>query len=307
MPRSNRGLIIAAIFGLAVISFGAGATLTSFQQGQPTSYSGSEEAGARERYARAAAAFEKTKSPTDFAAFPSLSLDKCYLAPDHDAADLCAQWRAALAAEKAASAAWWAVCWTIIGAILSGFGLGALLITLGQTERSIKQSNEAIRLENRAWMGSGNPEILKLINPETKAVLGASVSFPFENVGSTPALKVAALLQVQSADAASNLSDTDLGGHVVRDTDTSSLSPRGSVSAGPVMIPAAQCVRICEGKERLLFRAYVTYRDIFGTEVRISETTVVFSGGGDKRIFLNPDDNTAFFSIKSVTNHQSAT
>jgi len=66
--------------------------------------------------------------------------DACYKAKDHNAADLCAQWRAAVAAEEAAKAAKRAVTWTIVGTFLSGLALGALLWTLHQTEKALDQA-----------------------------------------------------------------------------------------------------------------------------------------------------------------------
>ena len=43
------------------------------------------------------------KTP-DYSAYPDKEAESCYTAKDHDSADLCAQWRAAIAAEKAAKA-----------------------------------------------------------------------------------------------------------------------------------------------------------------------------------------------------------
>ncbi len=80
--------------------------------------------------------------PPPFRPHPNLNEDTCYYAKDHDAADLCAQWRAANAAEKAARETQRATTWSIVGTILSGLALGALLWTLRQTERALTHARQ---------------------------------------------------------------------------------------------------------------------------------------------------------------------
>lgn len=46
-------------------------------------------------------------SPEEYAPCPDVNAESCYKAKNHDSADLCAQWRAAVAAEKATDAAKW--------------------------------------------------------------------------------------------------------------------------------------------------------------------------------------------------------
>lgn len=90
-------------------------------------------------------------SPTQFIAHRNMADENCYYDLDHDAADLCAQWRAAIAAEKSSASAAEAMNWTIFGSVLSGLGLIALLATLAQTQRSlgeVRRSNLINMREN---------------------------------------------------------------------------------------------------------------------------------------------------------------
>lgn len=62
----------------------------------------------------------------------------CYQAKNHDAADLCAQWRASVAAEKAAHEARRATSWSIVATLLSFIGLCAIIFSLRQTNRALR-------------------------------------------------------------------------------------------------------------------------------------------------------------------------
>jgi hypothetical protein len=92
---------------------------------------------------------------SEYAPYPHPDSHKCYQSKNHDSADLCAQWRAAVAAEEAAYSAWWG---NIVGggaALLTLISLGFIFYALRQTERSLKQTreaNEIARLSNRPWV-----------------------------------------------------------------------------------------------------------------------------------------------------------
>ena len=63
----------------------------------------------------------ETEQPASkpYAPYPGYNPDPCYQAKDHDTADLCAQWRAAIAAEKAAKEAGRSTDWSIFATFLS--------------------------------------------------------------------------------------------------------------------------------------------------------------------------------------------
>ena len=87
-----------------------------------------------------------TSTLNTFATYGDLEKSACYSAKNHDTADLCAQWRAALAAEKAASAARDAVTWTIISTLLNSIGLGALIVTIAQGRKALKRARQANKI-----------------------------------------------------------------------------------------------------------------------------------------------------------------
>lgn len=151
MPKTDRSLIIPGIIGLASICFGAGLTLGGDWTNRPYEQTGKPYASASRYTAKSVDA--------GFAAYPQSESNKCYGVSDHDVADLCAQWRAAIAAERAANSASWANWLAIIGAIASVVGLIALLRSLKQTEHALEAAGEANKIavqdaenQTRAWL-----------------------------------------------------------------------------------------------------------------------------------------------------------
>ena len=78
--------------------------------------------------------------------YPERYSDACYDAQDHEAADLCAQWRAAIAAEKAAREARIATIAAIIGTVLSLATVIGLIITICQTSGALGEARRGNRL-----------------------------------------------------------------------------------------------------------------------------------------------------------------
>lgn len=56
--------------------------------------------------------------------------DACYETENYNSADLCAQWRSAIAAENATKEASRATNWAIIATVLSAIGVGGLIYTV---------------------------------------------------------------------------------------------------------------------------------------------------------------------------------
>lgn len=71
--------------------------------------------------------------------YPDYKADPCYHSKNHNTADLCAQWRAALAAERAA---WWAGA----GALLSFITVAGLIVTIWQTHGALHEARRGNRL-----------------------------------------------------------------------------------------------------------------------------------------------------------------
>jgi len=153
------------------------------QQRQQQAY-----AAAQKRYTRALAG-NLADRQSNYSAYPDKNADPCYYAENHDSADLCAQWRAAIAAEGSArwtEASFWI---GLAGTMFSGIGLTALLISLRQTERSLGEARQANILAKdtaekqlrayvfleKAWLE---------ITPEE-----VTAKIFIKNFGQTPALK----------------------------------------------------------------------------------------------------------------------
>ena len=78
----------------------------------------------------------------DYSAYPDKYAEACYSAQDHDAADLCAQWRAAIAAEKSSDSAWWG---NIVGAVSATISLISIILVV----IALRQTNKSLRLAQR--------------------------------------------------------------------------------------------------------------------------------------------------------------
>lgn len=97
----------------------------------------------------------ETEQPASkpYAPYPGYNPDPCYQAKDHDTADLCAQWRAAIAAEKAAKEAGRSTDWSIFATFLSAMSLVSVAYALKLTIDANLIAKETARLQLRAYVG----------------------------------------------------------------------------------------------------------------------------------------------------------
>jgi hypothetical protein len=119
-----------------------------------------------------------------YAPYGPLSEDPCYRSKSHDTADLCAQWRAAFAAEKTAHEARRATDWAIAASAISALALAGLFLSLRQTNKALELARESNYTELRAYL---YPGIFK-IKPVTGSKWRAHVMLI--NGGHTPAKDV---------------------------------------------------------------------------------------------------------------------
>jgi hypothetical protein len=141
MPRSNRGFVLAIGFGLvAFLSLFLGAYCYAIL------IDGREQQASEQTQHDSRADPRDSSTATTFSAYPDLKKGACYEANNHDTADLCAQWRAAFAAEESARAAQQSLWLNVVGMGLSAFGLGALLITIGQGRTALRRARKANRI-----------------------------------------------------------------------------------------------------------------------------------------------------------------
>jgi len=123
MSGGNRGIIAAAIFGLASTCFGLGAFVALEGSYQPSSYPKYRERAPDQGDGTNKAVADKAiQSPEE--------KQPCTEPYGRDESDLCAQWQAADAAKKAADWAWWQM-------IFSGLGVLGIGVTLWFNKRAI--------------------------------------------------------------------------------------------------------------------------------------------------------------------------
>ena len=145
MPRGYRYVIVAAFGWLA---------LCGTQQPAKHGYSS---AGAAKSKPAAPAISTPMPSPAasptaKFSAYPGYNPDPCYKAEDKDAADLCAQWRSAIAGEKAAHEARRATTWSIVATLLNVLGLMAVGAALYLTVQSNRIARDTAKRQLRAYL-----------------------------------------------------------------------------------------------------------------------------------------------------------
>ena len=100
--------------------------------------------------AKAAEHAVPTPPELPYKAYPNRNADACYGSKDHDAADLCAQWRAALATEKAAHEARRATTWAITATVLSLATVVGLIVTIWQTFGALGEARRGNLIAQRA-------------------------------------------------------------------------------------------------------------------------------------------------------------
>ena len=145
--------------------------------------------GNRTQQATPATQLTSTPTPTvsvepspKFTPYPGYNPDPCYEAKDHDAADLCAQWRAAVAAEKTAHEARRATVWAIVATILSGLSFFAVALALIQTVRFNRSARRIGEAQVRCYLSAKE---VKLRFDDTGQPM---ISLIVANSGQSPAL-----------------------------------------------------------------------------------------------------------------------
>lgn len=123
----------------------------------------------------------------------------CLEASRLEESDLCAQWRAATAGERAARAAQWGNLLSFLGALASAGGLLALVVTIQQGRSALRRARKANRIARKTAEHELRAYIAVTLG-EMRDVADRSQPKCFvnvKNVGATPALKVS--IQIDSA------------------------------------------------------------------------------------------------------------
>ncbi|MBM6577860.1 hypothetical protein KCP91_15860 [Microvirga sp. SRT01] len=191
----------------------------------------------------------------------------------HDEADLCAQWRAAIAAERGAWAGEWSMRLTIVGSLLSGLGLIALVETLRQGRKALERARQAnyiadnaSRIGLRAYLAF-NIEVLKVDLDGPKPTI--DLKFLIRNTGQTPAkgFKVSRRLKIGDPFEAETF---------FRTKTWKPTQSRGLLGAGQEAvrekrygISIGEARKIREGKRHIYFFGEAEYEDVFGNEQKL--------------------------------------
>ena len=139
----------------------------------------------------AAAQVGPPAAPTlNYAPHPNVKADNCYQAKDHDAADLCAQWRAALAAEKSANFTWWGNLIGGAAALFSAASVILVIFALRQTEKSLKAARDANSIARE--IGEAQTRAHVHIDSAKVGFLGnlLSLDVVYKNTGQSPAHEI---------------------------------------------------------------------------------------------------------------------
>jgi len=186
MPRGYRGIILA-LFGWLIL---AGASPPTDQNRQ--TQTGNQQAPSKPE-----------PLALKYAPYSGYDPDPCYKHPDHESADLCAQWRAAIAAEKTTGLTIWAnwiaggsAIFSFISIVLVWLALRQSDASLGLTRDALEHARNVARAELRPWLtftGFKSEEFSDGIGEGGRVYPGTGVQIQimFTNSGKTPAVRAA--------------------------------------------------------------------------------------------------------------------
>ena len=157
MLRGYRSIILAF----------AGLILTAAQQ--PTKQPQTTERQSQESNSTNDGAAPSEAAQPPYRPYADRYSDTCYNAQNHDTADLCAQWRAAIAAEKAAKEARIATIAAIVGTVLSLATVIGLIVTIWQTNGALGEARRGNRL-NLAFERRSRKEARKATEDQERAL-----------------------------------------------------------------------------------------------------------------------------------------
>lgn len=186
MSGANRGYIFAAIFGLMAISAGAGSWYTASYYGPQHNYPGYSNNVVRPQ--------DSSNPPTKRATVRStVQKVPCQEPQGSSESELCAQWRAASAAESGA-------LWALVQMILSAAGLVGLLVSLRFTRDALSVARHANEQSQR--IGEAQTQAyLSISNLQGQHYThGLALQLTAKNSGQSPALNAFVELRIVRPD-----------------------------------------------------------------------------------------------------------
>jgi hypothetical protein len=204
----------------------------------------------------------------DYSPYPKYNPDPCYRDKNHDAADLCAQWRAAIAAENAATLSTWSNWIAGVGALLSFLSIVLVIAALRQTERSLRETRAANEIARdtatrqlRAYINFADARI-----PPGGPIGKLCLTVDIHNGGQTPAYDLRAVYRIQLSNEG-----PDRFRFMFRDSNPVEFSKSvvgpgrsTSISDDYDLTPALRWALAKNTDTLVIFAGIVTYRDAFG-------------------------------------------
>ncbi len=204
--------------------------------------------------------------------------ERCYGNRNHDIADLCAQWRAAVAAEKASETAYWSNWIASAGALLSFVSIVLVVIALGHT----RKANEITRNGQRAWMTDAVPIKTEAINSSFAGMLytdAVGFNHAWENTGPTPAIEARCLTTISIV---AFTAKPERHTFPNPDEEAQIVGPGKKISGPTRMLSDQQTAAFRARTCKVFVYSRIEYFDIFeGKRLRVSEAChEAFAHGG---------------------------
>lgn len=205
---------------------------------------------------------------SDYASHP------CYQTENHDITDLCAQWRAAVAAEKAAHEARRSGNWSVIATLLSAIAIGGLFWTIRQGQVGLERARDANKIARDTAEGQLRAyiSVTKLCVTPFKAGERPTFFVEFQNSGNSPAKDVKIISEAFFFPANAQ----NFAIHFTRDKRQVGARPTGaghfshSSYTSPTRMTKAQISSLENGNLIAFFGGIIRYRDVFNRVRRVT-------------------------------------
>jgi hypothetical protein len=223
---------------------------------------------------------------------PNRNAESCYKNPDHEAADLCAQWSAADAAKETANLAYWGNWISGAAAGLSFFSILLVLAALKQGREANRIAENTAKGELRAYLGIESHQIEQSIN----AKLG-KVKIQIKNYGGSPAIRAQTKIRVGVAPYIKGSIDDPPAWERVPERQPLDVVPQGHVYR-EVKLPESTLQyyeEIMAGLYAIYIKVEWDFLDIFGR--RHSQQTLFHArgkryAGGDLNVVCQTAETT---------------
>jgi type II secretory pathway pseudopilin PulG len=199
----------------------------------------------------------------------------------HDASDLDAQVRTAVAAERQVVLAGVTLLTSVLGLVAvvrtlraSNDAAKAALASAQAAEQSIMQAAKA----QRAWVGLEQVQSKLYVNPDKPEEGGVTLQFILRNNGDTPALKFRSRVQVSFvADQGYQTAAQNVPSFVHMSSEPPlMLTPGQKLSTQPVLIRKPTIDLLEKNQVAMFLHVFVTYEDVFHEGIqRHSEFTLI--------------------------------